>query len=218
MSTLPRFFTPGGNPVPIQAPQVSKEDLQNPEYMNTLLQQIFEGININSGTLGKVVQPSGIDVRGATVSNVGPPVEDGDAVSIGHAKTQFSPAVQQQQLDVGKPYALKGLNAAYATSAQNSAAITALQALLPAYVSGSGSVQIGALTFKWGHTGIIATTLAVTFPVAFPANCFIVIPVDDRAGGTGLIMSVPPASTSQSGFTIQSSGTTNGASWLAIGN
>ncbi len=207
----------GRNPIPIQTQQFTKEQLTDPAVMNNWYQQLIDAVNTANGTLGKVVQPSGFDVQGATVSNLGPPQEDGDAISSGHAASQYGSAAQQKALDVGGPDALKGLNVAYAQSAQNAQVIKALQAALPAYVGGSGSIQVGGIILKFGHTGVIATTLAVTFAAAFPTACLAVIVSDDLAGGTGLIMSVDGAPT-VTGFTVHSSGTTNGAWWFALGN
>lgn len=200
--------------LPIQAPQVTREQLADPAYMNVLLQQVFTAINQGNGALGRVVLSRGIDVQGATVTGLGAPQSETDAISSGHAAANFGPVAQAQQLDIGKPQALKGLTAAYALAQQASTAVSKL----PTYTSGSNSIQlVGGVILKWGHTGVISTTLAVTFPAAFPSACFAVLVCDDLTSGTAETMSVSGTPTA-TGFTVHSSGAANGAWWYAIGN
>lgn len=207
--------------LPIQSQQFTKEQLTDPSVMNVWYQQVIDELNRLNGTLGPVPQPSGIDMRGQRVSNLGPPKNDGDAISSGHANTQFGAVAQQDQLDIGKPHALRGLSTTFALTQQNQQAITALQAAvaLAANVLTSGSTTpLSAPIIQMGNTAAISTTLAVTFPLAFPNTVPFVVACDDYAGASASIISVEKASVTKTGFTVHSNGTTSGAWWIAIGN
>jgi hypothetical protein len=220
-SPVPRPPTPGINPVPIQSYQFSKEQLADPAVMNVFFQQVADALNLGNGTLGKVVQPSGFDVRGATVSNLGAPEEDGDAISAGHAASQYSPEAQQKALDIGGPNALKGLNAAYAQSAQNAQAISRINASVAnaaTVLASGGTTPLAGPIIQMGDTAAIPTTLPVVFPTPFPNTVPIVVACDDYAGGADSIISVEKASVTKAGFTLHSNNTSSGAFWIAIGS
>lgn len=223
MSTpaAPRLPVPGQNPVPIQSYQFSKEQLADPGVMNVFFQQVADALNLGNGTLGKVLQPSGIDVRGATISNLGLPESDGDAISSGHAATQYSPAAQRDQLDVGKPYALKGLSTTYGLSIANQQAIAAINknaANAATVLTPGGTTPLAGPIIQGGDTAAIPTTLAVVFPQAFPNTVPIVVACDDYAGGADSIISVEKASVTKTGFTLHSNNTSSGAWWIAFGS
>ena len=203
---------------PLQQVQFTVDDFTKPEriaFVNSQFQTMQTLVNQLIGATGPTVLPAGIDVSGATVSGLAAPVGPSDAVNNAHVQNNYGAGAIGPQLDVGGTHALKGLNAAYALSSQNASTVAALAKLLPTYVSGN-SLQVGGLTFKWGHTGVITTTLAVVFPVAFSTACFAVMLTDDIAGGTGRIMSLSAAPTA-TGFTVHSTGTDDGSYWLAVG-
>lgn len=203
-------------PVPIQFQQIGKKDLDDPQLglVNLMFQTLANNMNQVLGINGPSYLPAGIDVGGGRISGLGAPVNPTDAVSAEHADQQFGAKALRSQLDVGGEYALKGLNAAYAVALQNQQAI---QGLPGNYQSGSNSLTLFGLTLKFGHTGTFSGSTAVVFPARFPTICLVALAVDDHASGTGFIMSVSGALLA-TGFTIASSGSGNGAYWLAVGN
>lgn len=106
MSTQPT--SPGT--LPQQISQIKQADLQDPNlgFLNTLLTQMQVQINALSGATGKSPMPSGIDVKGSTVSNIGEPTAPGDAVSKAHAEANYSAAALAPQLDSGSKNSFKG--------------------------------------------------------------------------------------------------------------
>ena len=121
---------PAATPLPIQRYQVTKEDFEKPERFNVYLSQIVGAVQSLQGTGGPSLLPSGIDVAGSRVSGLGAPAHPSDAISSGHAQSQFSPEVIGPNLDIGGKNALKGLTGLQ--MGQN-----ALQAALAAGVSGT---------------------------------------------------------------------------------
>lgn len=95
--------TPPPSPAvqPIQFSPLSADDLKSPENLNVLFSQIINSINQGNGAAGKVPQPSGIDVKGATISGIGEPQSSSDAVSKGHAEKNYSAAALAPQLEQG---------------------------------------------------------------------------------------------------------------------
>ena len=81
---------------------------------------------------------------------------------------------------------------------------------LPNWMSG--------LVIEWGHvtTDIDGGTVGVSFPLTFPNNAFVVIPV--TLSPTDRITYVVNGSLSQSGFTVGNNGSSGFAYYLAIGN
>jgi hypothetical protein len=102
-------------PDPIQNFQLSKKDLEDPSLgrLNVMLQQLIQRVNQHSGVSGPTVLPSGVDVKGKTVTGLGTPVNPTDAISSDHAKSQYSAPVLAPQFDVGGSSALKGLASVY---------------------------------------------------------------------------------------------------------
>lgn len=141
------------HPLPIQNFQLSKEHFttdQGVKQFNILMQQVITSLQAVQGVAGPSVLPSGIDVAGAKVSGLAAPEHESDAVSLGHAQGSFSPATQQQQLDIGAPYALKGLTSLFLQFNQSQAAIAALPsgAVILAKLTVGGTN--GSITFKNG--------------------------------------------------------------------
>jgi len=109
------------NPVvPIQAIQLTENDLKNPGLLNTYLQSIVQAINQGNGSTGKTVLPAGVDVQGSTVSGVGEPQTPTDAVSKVHAENNYSAAALAPQLEAGGSNTLKSFRALNSKQQQES--------------------------------------------------------------------------------------------------
>jgi len=111
-----------------------------------------------------------------------------------------------------------------ATIAETLAGTDAVRALTAAGVSGSSSLSgngyyqfPGGLTIQWGTFGTNGqgnTTTSVTFPLAFPTNCYGVVSIG--RGPTAFVTTAEIISAiSASGFTVYSGCT--GSYWIAIG-
>jgi hypothetical protein len=136
-SRTPRPAVPSDRPNPIQNFQFTEEDFKNPARLNTLFQQLIPHVNALIGAAGPSVLPAGIDVRGSTISGLGPPQSETDAISSGHANRQFSPEAIAPSLDIGGKIALKGLTGLQITSTTLQSSIAALNAVLATGVSGT---------------------------------------------------------------------------------
>jgi hypothetical protein len=84
----------------------------------------------------------------------------------------------------------------------------------------NGYVWIGGILLQWGKSTSASGSQSITFPVAFPTNCFNVeitqTTTGSSASSAGAVVS---SSVTQTGFSfITSSGSINGFFWLAIGN
>lgn len=172
-------LTPSSAPRPIQYTPIRPEDFQlRPDspnsaapgiaFLNQTLSQITTTLNALLGQGGPVQFPAGVDMSGAKLTGIPAPTSPTDAISSGHASTQFSAAAQQPQLDVGGQYALKGLTYSYQQATQVptlSTQITNIISLLAAGTTGTitipkltgggtngsitvGSVTIGGITIK----------------------------------------------------------------------
>lgn len=98
-----------GPPQPIQYAQLTKKDLEsgNLGFLNTMLSQVVGQVNALIGAAGKTVLPAGIDVAGSAVSGLGAPSSSSDAVSLGHAESNYSALAISQQLESGGKASLK---------------------------------------------------------------------------------------------------------------
>lgn len=89
----------------------------------------------------------------------------------------------------------------------------------------------GGLIFQWGTaiypaTGTQLSNVAVTFPITFPTDCFIVNTSTDYANISGALTEVHPDSKTNSGFNAQAYAVPTGSTittsgtvfWIAIGN
>jgi hypothetical protein len=140
--------------VPIQAPLFREDDFKQEgvEYINQWATQVTLASNLANGSVGPSVLPSGIDMQGGRVTGLSAPQHATDAISSGHAETQFSAQSLQPQLDIGGKNTLKGL--AYLYQLQ-SAGLTGTVAL--AKITGGGAN--GSLSFTNGLiTGFVAPT------------------------------------------------------------
>lgn len=97
---------------PVQLTQFSLKDLQTESgiaNLNTFLTQLTKAVNANIGTAGPVVQPSGIDVQGAKILNVGGIGSQHEAVSKSYAEANYSAAAIAPKLEGGGSHPLRTL-------------------------------------------------------------------------------------------------------------
>jgi hypothetical protein len=106
-----RPTAPANTPMPIQNFQLTKADIEDPSLgrLNVMLQQVIQRVNEHSGVSGPTLMPSGVDVQGKTVTGLAAPTSGSDAISSGHADSQYSASTLGPQLDIGGKNALKGL-------------------------------------------------------------------------------------------------------------
>ena len=203
--------------LPIQYTQIRKADLEHEGLpsLNVQMSQIITRLNAMLGVQGPSPLYAGVDVRGARVTNLGAPVGPNDAISSGHAASNYAPAVTAPDFDLGGKNALKGLTATFQQATQTQTQVTGFTvstASLGYQKLPSGEIE------QWGHTPATLSTspTTITFPIPFPTACFVVVATDDFAGGNARIISVISVSTT--GFSIRADGTGNGAWWRALGN
>jgi hypothetical protein len=148
---------PAQQPLPIQRYQVTADDFKNPARLNVFLSQLTGAVQSVQGAGGPSMLPSGVDVQGARVTGLAAPEHPSDAISSGHAQSQFSAETLSPQLDIGGKNALKGLTGLQINSTSQAASIAKIQATLATGVSGtvtlvkltSGGAN-GSLTFTAG--------------------------------------------------------------------
>lgn len=95
---------------PVQLTQFSLQDFQTESgvaNLNTFFTQLTKTVNASIGAAGTVVQPSGIDVQGATISNVGGIGPQHEVVSKAYAERNYSAAAIGPQLEGNGKYALR---------------------------------------------------------------------------------------------------------------
>ena len=139
--------------IPIQYTPFTAEHFSTPEgvaFVNLQMQQMVNAINAGNGAAGRVALPNGVDMKGSTVSNVGAPTSESDAISSGHAEAKYSAASVSPSLDIGGKNALKGLSYLYEWQQSN--------AQLSAGVS--GTITIPKLT-SGGTNGSITVTKGI---------------------------------------------------------
>lgn len=206
-------------PLPIQYTPLRKEDFASHSgvsFINQYLSQITTTINAFVGAGGPTVLPAGADLRGSVLSGLGAPSAASDAVPLGHATNAFGPATQQQQLDIGKPYALKGLTGLWSKVAQ-------IQQQSPSQYTGTAPyVNLYGTILQWGHIPAVAVggtpvTFTAQSGIAFPNACLVVLLTDDAASGSNHIMSAVAGSLTATGFEAKADGSGNGAYYLAVG-
>jgi hypothetical protein len=147
--------------MPIQFPVLRKEDFSSDSglaVVNQHFAQIATFLNALTGVAGPTTLPSGVDVQGATVTGIGAPSGPTDAISFGHAQSQYSSSAQAPNLDIGGKNTLKGLAYTYQQVQANGPAIAAIQAQLAGGVS--GTITLAALTVG-GTSGSITVTNGV---------------------------------------------------------
>lgn len=109
---MPRPTPKAPPPQPIQYFQLKPDDLKDEAgvgKLNMMLTQIINAQNAGSGATGRTILPAGIDVQGETISGLGSPKSPTDAISAGHADSNYGAPAIAPQLDIGGKNALKGL-------------------------------------------------------------------------------------------------------------
>lgn len=147
---------PRQTPPPIQRVQFSKEDFTTESgvaRMNTVMSQLTGAVQALQGSGGPSVLPSGVDVAGARVTGLAAPQHSSDAISAGHAQSQFSADTLGPQLDIGGSNALKGLTGLQIQ--QNR-----LQSALAGGVS--GTITLAKLTVGGTNGSITVTSGIIT--------------------------------------------------------
>jgi hypothetical protein len=160
-----RPIAPKQQPPPIQNFQFTADDFKNPSRLNVMMQQLVTAVQALQGSGGRTALFSGIDVQGETVTGLGTPQNETDAVSLGHAQGSYSAPVIGPQLDLGGSNALKGLSLLQLNSNDQGNAIAAIQALLAA--AASGTVTLAKLT-NAGTTGSITFSSGLITGVVDP--------------------------------------------------
>jgi hypothetical protein len=141
-----RVPPPADNPQPIQFTAFTKEEFQSDAgiaRLNLLLAQYTPVINRLLGASGPTLLPSGVDVRGATVTGLGPPQSESDAVSSGHANSKYGAAAVSPELDLGGGNTLKGLSNLYLLIGQSFTGKITLAKLTGGGANGSITVSGG---------------------------------------------------------------------------
>lgn len=137
-------------PVPLQYSPVTKDDFSTEPGVarfNQQIVQIVDALNKGNGVAGPVVMPKGADVRGSTITGLGTPSDPSDAVSLGHASTNYGAPAVGPQLDIGGKNALRGLTGLQlAFNSLTTSKISGMVTL--AKITGGGSN--GSLTFVNG--------------------------------------------------------------------
>jgi hypothetical protein len=119
-----------------------------------MLQQVIQRVNENSGVPGPTLMPSGVDVQGKTVTGLAAPTSASDAISAGHADSQYSASALAPQLDLGGKNALKGLTYLFLQKYVNQLIAGSGVTISPN--SGQGTVTISAT----GSGGTITSVVA----------------------------------------------------------
>jgi len=214
-TTSSRPSPPAQRPLPIQNFQLSKEHFTTDEgvrQVNVLMQQIITSLQAVQGTAGPSVLPSGIDVAGAKISGLAAPENPSDAVSLGHAQTNYSSTTQQQNLDIGGPNALKGLTGLWLMQQQSAAAN---------FNGTNNFFTINGLMFQWGVTGNLGagnTPVTISFNIPFPNASFGVVAMDNSARVTaGNVSAIGAKVISKTQFDINAADSNVTAFWISIG-
>jgi hypothetical protein len=205
--------SPSNNPLPLQYtpfdPKHFKDDA-GLHFFNLQWQKVINQINASNGATGQVVLPHGLDVRGATVSGLGAPKAESDAISSGHAQQQFSAPVLQPKFDIGGTNQLKGLGYVYQKTQQNAAAV----ASIPTTYTGGGFINLFGALLQFGLIASMDTAVfPMNFPDPFPNACQAILCA--TTGPNDRITYVTSFSATQ--FTLANNGAGAGASWVAIG-
>lgn len=156
-----------------------------------------------------------------------------DHVAFSQALNNGYHTVIRQVTQGSDPSTIAGTNQLYSKTVAGDTALFmksgngVVQQLSGAFTpSGNGSVTLpGGIIMKWGTvTATIPTNSSVTFPTAFPNNCFVVNPATTISGvnsGVANANIIGTPSTTAFNFYYNSNGPTsgfNGFTWIAIGN
>jgi hypothetical protein len=142
-----RPVAPKQQPPPIQRVNFTEDDFKgNIGRFNTIMAQLTGAVQALQGSGGRTSLVSGLDMQGETVSGVGAPQGDTDAVSLGHANANYSPDATASSFDLGGSHALKGLTNLQINSNTQASQIAAILAILAGGMGISGTLIIPKLT------------------------------------------------------------------------
>lgn len=102
--------------LPLQYTTWNKEHFESEEgihFFNQSQQQIINTINYLMGHSGPVGFPTGIDMAGANIKGLSAPSGPTDAVSAGHADSNYSAGSVGPKLDIGGQNSLKGVSSLF---------------------------------------------------------------------------------------------------------
>ncbi len=159
---------PAATPIPIQRVQFTAEDFStNTNRFNVTMNQLIGAVQALQGAGGATDLPSGVNVAGSTVTGLAAPTGPTDAISAGHAQSQYGAGTIGPDLDLGGSHALKGLNSLQigqnslnTTVTSQGTSITAIQTTLATGVS--GTVTLIKLTGPGSNGSITVTNGIVT--------------------------------------------------------
>lgn len=78
---------------------------------------------------------------------------------------------------------------------------------------------LGGFIMKWGFLGPITDHQTITFPVAFPNNCYTVVATPVKSGSFGNLFFTLQTTPTITGFQVRTNGVTlDAVSYIAIGN
>jgi len=78
---------------------------------------------------------------------------------------------------------------------------------------------LGGIIIKWGFLGPIGDHATISFPVAFPNNCYTVVATPVKSGSFGSLIFTLQTTPTISGFQVRTNGVTlDAVSYVAIGN
>jgi len=163
---------------PIQLTQFKPEDLQDPNLavLNQWVANITKAANASTGTGGPVTIPSGIDVKGATISNVGGVGPEHEAVSKSYAEKNYSAAALAPQLEGGGKNALKSVRRVNDSNQkeQFSGFLDNIMSTAPttnsATISGSGDSVTVSSGFHYHTSGQVVPFAMRSDTVSLPPN------------------------------------------------
>lgn len=164
---------------PVQLIQLRKEDFASDDgvaNINALLTQIVKNQNLQNGSAGPTPLPSGADLKGKHIQNVGGMGPEHTAISMAYAEAHYSAAAIAPQLEAGQKNSLKSMRrvndqnqieyrTAWLEGAMNTAPTTNTST-----ISGSGdtvTVSAGQHTFVSGNvTAFASRTDTLSLPTS----------------------------------------------------
>jgi hypothetical protein len=119
---IPTRPAPAQPNLPLQTTQLKLSDLQEPglSTLNNLFSSIQNQITSLIGANGPTPLPSGANMGGAPVQNIGEPQSPADAISKAHAEANYSATALAPQLEAGQNTGLKTYRALNSKQQQES--------------------------------------------------------------------------------------------------
>lgn len=164
---------------PVQLIQLRKEDFTSDDgvaNINTLLAQIVKNQNLQNGSAGPTPLPSGADLKGKHIQNVGGVGPQHTAISMAFAEAHYSAEAIAPQLEAGQKNSLKSMRR---VNDQNqieyrSAWLEGMASTSPttnnATISGSGDTVTVSAGFHLKVSGNTVPFASRTDTVALPSS------------------------------------------------